>query len=230
MKPLMLKEFKKYKLGSKELVQADKMLAAQTPMQIKTLGEIQDGIREEKKRLVEEQKDEDEEFEGGSRELAIDERDVLPRIYTYMDKNRCRVMVGVGSLELDKHGYKQNIGWGSIADSTAASVLYSSGLAQKWRSEGKLRLFDPFCGSGSFLLEALIAAGRIPIRTDSLLTFKHWPIYDQEAHNRVLAEIKESMHKSLEGFEDLSLLGTDISNTQLRNSWSNFESLGNLSP
>ena len=52
-----------------------------------------------------------------------------------MDHDKCRVMIGVGSLTPDKHGYKKYVGWGSISDSTAASVLYCSDLIEKWKSE-----------------------------------------------------------------------------------------------
>ena len=55
-----------------------------------------------------------------------------------MHGDRCRVLIGVGSLTPEKHGYKSFVGWGSFNESSAASVLYASGLVEKWTSEVEL--------------------------------------------------------------------------------------------
>ncbi len=150
-----------------------------------------------------------------------------------MDNNKCKVLMGVGSLEIEKHGYKKNIGWGSISEATAAAVIYSSGVTDKWKSEvdllhqNKVRIFDPFCGSGTFLLESLIAAIGVPVRLNSVNTFENWPVFDRQAHDKAVSDIQRAMHEAL-SMRQVSLVGSDISNTQLMNTWANFESIGTL--
>ena len=88
-----------------------------------------------------------------------------------------------------------------------------------------MRIFDPFCGSGTFLLETLIESLGVPIRLNTPNSFINWPIYDEEIHRKVIKEMQEKMREQL-STKNISIIGSDISNTQLKNSWSNFESIG----
>lgn len=56
---------------------------------------------------------------------------------------------------MHKFGWKKNVGWGPIRETLAASIIYKTGLLQQARKEGKLKLWDPFCGSGTFPLVTL---------------------------------------------------------------------------
>lgn len=53
-----------------------------------------------------------------------------------------------------KHGWKKRVGWGPIRQSIVASILDQTTLLAKNES---LKLWDPFCGSGTF---ALVAAAQ----------------------------------------------------------------------
>jgi putative N6-adenine-specific DNA methylase len=54
-----------------------------------------------------------------------------------------------------KHGWKTNVNYAPLRESLAASILYDTGIIQKAKKQRSLKLWDPFCGSGTFILEAL---------------------------------------------------------------------------
>lgn len=57
-----------------------------------------------------------------------------------------------------------------MRESLAAACLLQSGILERAHKEKVLRLWDPFCGSGLFLLEALLMLIEAPIRK----THKHF--------------------------------------------------------
>ena len=48
--------------------------------------------------------------------------------------------------------------WGVLNETLAAACILESGLLERAKKTGKLYLWDPFCGTGSFLLEALMSS------------------------------------------------------------------------
>ena len=74
-------------------------------------------------------------------------------------------------------------------------------------------------------MESLIAAVGIPVRLNALNTFEHWPVFDRLAHEKAVAGLRRQMQEAL-AHRQVSLVGSDISNTQLMNSWANFELIG----
>lgn len=58
--------------------------------------------------------------------------------------------------ELHKHGYKPFVRWGVLKETLTAACILESGIIAKANHTGKLYLWDPFCGSGSFLIETLM--------------------------------------------------------------------------
>jgi len=72
-----------------------------------------------------------------------------------MHKNKCEVMFETSFESLYKHGYRTKNVKGIIWETLAAAAILESGVLQKAQKTGKLWLWDPFCGSGTFLIEAL---------------------------------------------------------------------------
>lgn len=60
--------------------------------------------------------------------------------------------------DLSKHGMKPYVRWGVINETLAAACILESGVLDRAKNTGKLYLWDPFCGTGSFLLETLMSA------------------------------------------------------------------------
>jgi len=72
--------------------------------------------------------------------------------------------VEASNQELYKHGYKPFVSWGAMKETLVAACILESGLLKKAEKTGKLYLWDPFCGSGSFLIETLMMALGLPSR------------------------------------------------------------------
>jgi 23S rRNA G2445 N2-methylase RlmL len=66
--------------------------------------------------------------------------------------------------DLSKHGMKPYVRWGVINETLAAACILESGVLDRAKKTGKLYLWDPFCGTGSFLLETLMSALNQPVR------------------------------------------------------------------
>ena len=60
--------------------------------------------------------------------------------------------------DLSKHGMKPYVRWGVLNETLAAACVLESGVLERAKRTGKLYLWDPFCGTGSFLLETIMSA------------------------------------------------------------------------
>jgi 23S rRNA G2445 N2-methylase RlmL len=82
-----------------------------------------------------------------------------------MRHNRARLLLKVNKDNLYKHGWKQNVNYGPIRESIAASILHHSRFLEGSDERKEIRLWDPMCGSGTFGLVAATLLGNIPIRS-----------------------------------------------------------------
>lgn len=93
-------------------------------------------------------------------EKAKEKRDLLDlsKVLLVINKNEAEVLLSTSYDSLYKHGYKPYVRWGVLNETLAAACILESGLLDRAKHTGKLYLYDPFCGSGSFLIEALMYA------------------------------------------------------------------------
>ena len=75
-------------------------------------------------------------------------------VNAHVFKNKLGVMLDVGT-NLSHSGQKPNIGWGSMSEHVAAGILKHLGIIERAKADGEIKIFDPFMGSGTFLLESL---------------------------------------------------------------------------
>lgn len=82
-----------------------------------------------------------------------------------MNKDKGEILLSTSYEEdLSKHGMKPYVRWGVLNETLAAACILESGVLDRAKKTGKLYLWDPFCGTGSFLLEALMSALEQPVR------------------------------------------------------------------
>lgn len=79
-------------------------------------------------------------------------------------KNKGELLVSAANEELHKHGHRPYMRWGVLKETLCAACILESGIIQKANTTGKLYLWDPFCGSGSLLIETLMMFLNQPIR------------------------------------------------------------------
>jgi putative N6-adenine-specific DNA methylase len=80
-------------------------------------------------------------------------------------KDKGEVLLSTSYEALHKHGYKPFMRWGVLKETLTAACLLESGILERANRTGKLHLWDPFCGSGSFLIESLMMLLNRPCRS-----------------------------------------------------------------
>ncbi|CAG1008694.1 Ribosomal RNA large subunit methyltransferase L [Myxococcaceae bacterium] len=96
---------------------------------------------------------------------------VLVRI----ENDACTVSVDSSGEPLHRRGYRLAVGRAPLRETLAAGLVLASG----W--DRQTPLVDPFCGSGTLVIEAaLLARGRAPGR-DRSFAFEAWPEHDRSA-------------------------------------------------
>ena len=105
----------------------------------------------------------------------------------YLDHDRALAAVDTTGPALHNRGYRKNAGEAPIKENLAAALLLFSG----WRR--KYPLYDPLCGSGTILGEALLFAYDIPPGISRGFSFEHlvpfqaldWKILKDEGRSRI---------------------------------------------
>ena len=101
----------------------------------------------------------------------------LGKVNVVIHRDKAEVLLDTSYNSLYKHGYRAKNTWGIMRETLAASCLVHSGVLDSVRASqeaagkaavaGKKRrpllVWDPFCGSGTFLIELLQMAAQAPL-------------------------------------------------------------------
>ena len=102
----------------------------------------------------------------------------------YINKNEVIISLNTSGAPLFQRGYRDSIGEAPLNEVIAAGLIRLSG----W--DKKSTFMDPFCGSGTLLIEAaLMAAGLPPQIERQHFAFKNFKNFDAELWESILAEI-----------------------------------------
>ena len=102
-------------------------------------------------------------------------------------KDKGEVLLSTSFEDLHKHGYKPFMRWGVLKETLTAACILESGIIKRAMKTGKLHVWDPFCGSGSFLIELLMMIKERPCRTLSEeMPFETWPIHSAKLYEEYL--------------------------------------------
>ncbi len=116
---------------------------------------------------------------GGVRP-AVDKESPDLGVYVHVFKNRVSVLVDTSGDSLHKRGWRVHQGRAPLAETLAAAVVMLSG----W--DRRAPLLDPFCGSGTILIEAARLARNIaPGLERESFGFERWLGHDAAAWKRV---------------------------------------------
>jgi putative N6-adenine-specific DNA methylase len=96
-----------------------------------------------------------------------------------------QVLVSVDSSGelLHRRGYRKAVAKAPLRETLASAMLLSSG----W--DGRSPLVDPFCGSGTILIEAAMMSLGIPPGLRRHFAFMDWPGFDQDAWRSLVEDI-----------------------------------------
>ncbi len=97
-------------------------------------------------------------------------------VYVRLSKDQVVVSVDAVGERLHRRGGGKHVGAAPLRETLAAACLRASGYT------GEEALWDPFCGSGTFLTEALDLAGVPRIGGGREFAFTTWPSHDPGAY------------------------------------------------
>jgi len=138
-------------------------------------------------------------------------------IDVHLYKDRCTVSVDTSGSSLHKRGWRRFQGRAPLAETFGAACV----LASQW--DRRSPLVDPFCGSGTILIEAaLIAADVPPGIFRGSFGFEQWPGHNAAGWN-ALREAARA-HGSLP--KKLVLRGSDSDSAALEGAIENVRSAG----
>lgn len=105
-------------------------------------------------------------------------------VFLRMDENRCQASLDTSGELLYRRGHGKFVGQAPLRETLACSVLRAAAL-ERYRV-----VIDPFCGSGTFALEAgAIFSGRL-VNLDRSFAFQEWPSFKPARFQHVKAELE----------------------------------------
>ncbi len=107
------------------------------------------------------------------------------KIDFYLYKDEASFYIDTSGTGLHKRGYRDMVGIAPIKETLAAAMLLMSDFY-------KTRPFaDPFCGSGTFLIEGARIALNIAAGIDRKFAFNEWKNFDKKIYELAFAEAKD---------------------------------------
>ena len=94
------------------------------------------------------------------------------RVFVRLDGDRATVQLDAGGEPLHRRGWRAEAGGAPLRENLAAAVLTAAGWA------GDEALLDPFCGSGTFSIEAALLALDRPPGAGRVYAAWSWPAVD----------------------------------------------------
>ena len=105
--------------------------------------------------------------------------------HLHLANNQAVLSVDGINSSLHKRGYRPAVGIAPIKETLAAGLIRITG----W--DGTKNLVDPFCGSGTFLIEAVSTLLGISPGINKKFLFKNWPDFDITTWDRELSLAKD---------------------------------------
>ncbi len=101
--------------------------------------------------------------------------------------DRCAVSIDASGALLHQRGWRKRTGKAPLRETLAAALLLASG----WDAASPLA--DPFCGSGTIPIEAVLLARRLAPGRGRRFACQDWPGFDAAIASRLAAEAEASV-------------------------------------
>jgi 23S rRNA (guanine2445-N2)-methyltransferase / 23S rRNA (guanine2069-N7)-methyltransferase len=158
----------------------------------------------------------DQERERSGTRPSVDKSSPTLRIHAHIYRDRCTLSVDTSGDSLHRRGWREIQGRAPLSESLAAALL----MASEW--DGRQPLLDPFCGSGTFLVEgAWMAMDRAP-GLDRSFAFEAWPGHDKGG----LAALREELRARVKPLGKRVIWGGDSDRKMVEAAEHNLERAG----
>ena len=123
-----------------------------------------------------------------NRRPTVDSKFPDIKIDLHIENNFCTISLDSSGDLLYKRGYRKSVSIAPINEVLAAGII----LLTKWNKETSF--FDPMCGSGTFLIEAMMIAKNFPPNINrKYFGFTKWKNYDSKLHFKVRDRLKNQI-------------------------------------
>ena len=130
--------------------------------------------------------------------IDTDSPDIV--INAHIHEDECILSLDSTGESLHRRGYRPAVGLAPIKETLAAALLYIA----EWTPDKAL--YDPFCGSGTIIIEAALMGMNIaPGLYRDQFCFENWADYDHELWQSLINEARKSQKTHLP-----PLVGTDV--------------------
>ncbi len=148
---------------------------------------------------------------------SVDREDPDLAIHVHLWRNRCTVSIDTSGDSLHKRGWRRFQGRAPLAETLAAAMV----LESEW--DRRSPLVDPFCGSGTVLIEAALIAANAPagmFRDE--FAFERLPDHDDDAWE----EMRDEAIAAVRPPPKLILRGRDIDPAAVKGARENLAAAG----
>jgi putative N6-adenine-specific DNA methylase len=142
------------------------------------------------------------------------------RVFAFVTVNQCTLYLDTSGDPLFKRGWRLDKGAAPLRENLAAGILGLSG----W--EPGMTLYDPMCGSGTFIAEAAQMALGIPPGSERRFAFEKIRGYDVSTWQSMKVAAGEARRAARGSRAHLGIYGSDISGDMLVKARANFERAG----
>ncbi len=138
-------------------------------------------------------------------------------IRVFINKDLVSIGIDSSGVSLHKRGYRQLVGKAPISETLAAALI----LLTPWKKDRIL--VDPFCGSGTFPIEAAMIGARIAPGMKREFTAQHWAnLTEQTQWKEALKEAEDLILRDLK----MSIQGYDIDSSIIKCAMENARAAG----
>ena len=130
-------------------------------------------------------------------------------------KDVVTLSIDTSGVGLHKRGYREEAGIAPLKETLAAALV----LISRWKED--YTLVDPFCGSGTILIEAAMIMQNIAPGLFRNFVAETWPTIGPD----VFEQVKEGAERSIKN-KDIKLIGYDIDGRMLKIARSNSQKAG----
>ena len=132
----------------------------------------------------------------------VDSKDPFIIINLHLHRNQATLSIDASGGPLHKRGYREESVSAPMQETVAASIICLS----EW--DGTVPLYDPMCGSGTLLCEALMRYSRIPAQVfRTKFGFERLPDFDAGLWEQVKHEAQDNFRELKKGM----IAGSDVS-------------------
>jgi putative N6-adenine-specific DNA methylase len=142
------------------------------------------------------------------------------RVFVFLTATDCTLYLDTSGEPLFKRGWRLDKGAAPLRENLAAGILRLTG----WTPE--VPLYDPMCGSGTFLAEAAQVALDIAPGVERRFGFEKLRQYDVSVWQALKSAAIDAKRAARGGKKHLQIFGSDISGDMLEKARANFERAG----